>query len=436
MNQCLFGTEVFMRVLTVMSGVIISATGAWCLAYYRSAFSSIAFVLAIAMTLSGVFLIGAYLVSRKKSLPDTILIEGMLTLLFGFVTLNNEVTDTAMAMFFGAWLTTTGLIRFTQSLAVSRFDPKNWARILPLSILSSIFGFIMLMHSLISTLNQLTLVGSALILNGLSQLVYAMYMVRHDNLPQTELARERVEAKQAVAEAKRKERDELRRLTRSEREARKKELRDAAAALAENKKRLARIEKQKQKAAREALLEPTIQLTETQMAEIAGAMQQGDASLSDEASDEAATDLIKTQEVSLPQKTDEEPELQAVPETEAPVPVGPKTEEPVPIASAEPTSFAPEESVTQPEEEPEMSWESLIKEPAWQTPAFPHKPDITEILEREVKKPEPLPFTPLSLEELIAQEKEVPSRQADKKKEEEDQRFTEEFSWHWPPKTD
>lgn len=411
-----------MRVLTVMSGVIISATGACALAYYRSAFSSIAFILAIAMTLSAVFLIGAYLVSGKKRLPETVLVEGMLTLIFGFVTLNNEVTDTAMAMFFGAWLTAAGLIRFTQSLAVSRFDPKNWAKILPLSILSSIFGFIMMMHSLISTINQLTLVGSALILNGLSQLVYAMYMVRHDNLPQTEQARERVEAKQAAAEAKRKERDELRQLTRSEREIRKSELRDTAAAQAENKKRLAQIEKQKQKAAREALLDPTIQLTEMEMAEIAGAIQEDSASIPTVEPNDAMPEQAPAQEILLTPETAEWPKFQTAP----------KTEPPVPAAPTEPTSFVREEADGQPEE-PEMSWETLIKEPAWQTPAFPHKPDITEILEREVKKPEPLPFTPLSLEELIEQEKEIPAQRPGQIKEE-DQRFTEEFSWHWPPK--
>lgn len=390
-----------MKVLTVMSGVIISATGAWCLAYYRSAFSSIAFILAIAMILSALFLIGAYLVSGKKRLPETVLVEGMLTLLFGFVTLNNEVTDTAISMFFGAWLATAGLIRFTQGLAVSRFDPRNWAKILPLSILSAIFGFIMLMHSLVSATNQLTLVGGALILNGLSQLVYAMYMVRHENLPQVEQARERVEAKQAAAEAKRKERDELRQLTRSEREARKKELRDAAAAEAENRKRLDRIEKQKRKAAREALLDPTIQLSAADMAMIAGAATEAAAGTEEPVSE-------------LPEEFGSE--LPAEPE------------------EAASGLTAEDEAFLMAPQEPEISWETLTKEPAWQTPAFPQKPDITEILEREVKKPEPLPFTPLSLEELIEQENIIPAQRSEQQKIEEDQRFTEEFSWHWPPK--
>lgn len=258
-----------MRILTVMSGVIISATGAWCLAYYRSAFSSIAFVLAIAMILSAVFLIAAYIVSGKKRLPETVLVEGMITLLFGFVILNNEVPDTALAMFFGAWLAAAGSIRFTQSLAVSRIDPVNWAKVLPLSILSTVAGLIMLMHSLVSQANQLTLVGGAMMLNGLSQLVYSMYMVKPVAGPQAAQARARVEAKQAAAEARRQERDELRRLTRSEREAKLREIRLAAEADAASKKRLAKLEKERERAARSALLDPTVQLTEEEIALIA-----------------------------------------------------------------------------------------------------------------------------------------------------------------------
>lgn len=398
-----------MRVMTVMSGMIISATGAWCLAYYRSAFSSIAFVLAIAMTLSAVFLIGAYLVSGKKRLPETVLVEGMLTLMFGFVTLNNEVADTAISMFFGAWLATAGLIRFSQGLAVSRFDAKNWAKILPLSILSAIFGLIMLMHSLVASANQLTLVGGALILNGLSQLVYALYMVRHENLPQAEQAKRRVEAKQALAEAKRKERDELRQLSRSEREIRKRELRDAAAACAEEKKRQGKINKEKQRAAREALLDPTVQLSTEDMAMIAGAIRENEAPLPEETAEAMA---------------DPEPDRRS-----------PQTEDraPEPSPEPEPTSFVREEPLPE-SAEPILSWDNLPKEPAWETAAFPKKADITEILEREVKRPEAIPLTPLSLADLIEQEQEKETPRSDRRKEEEDRRFTEEFSWHWPPK--
>jgi hypothetical protein len=108
-----------------------------------------------------------------------------------------------------------------------------------------------------------------MMLNGLSQLVYSMYMIKPEAGPQAAQARARVEAKQAATEARRQERDELRRLTRSEREAKLREIRMAAEADAAGKKRLAKLEKERERAARAALLDPTIQLTEEEIALIA-----------------------------------------------------------------------------------------------------------------------------------------------------------------------
>lgn len=415
-----------MRILTVMSGVVLSATGAGCLAYYSNAFSSIAFVLGLVMIVSGIFLIGAFLLSSKNRLPDTVLVEGMMTLIFGFVILNNEVTDTVISMFFGAWLAVSGIIRFSQSLSVSRFDPKNWHKIMPLGIISAIFGFIMLMHSLISTWNQLTLVGLTFILNGFSQLVYTMYMVKHETLPQTEQARVRVEAKQKIAEEKRKERDILRSLGKDEREVKKIEIKCAQEAEAFAKKKASKEQKEKEKLDREVLLASTIGLSREEEAAIIEAAEQartpidvqGNESLSKEGKPVVTTDFITKQE---------------------------RMDEPI------------------------ISWDSLSKEPAWEKALLqddevskenkpvrnimsfpdeevsfvrPNKVDITEILEKEVDMPETTSFTPLILEDLLEEkeEEETPEKskrkqkESKEKEEEKEKRFTEEFSWDWPAK--
>lgn len=412
-----------MRILTVMSGVVLSATGAGCLAYYSSAFSSIAFVLGLVMIISATFLIGAFLLSAKNRLPDTVLVEGMMTLIFGFVILNNEVTDTVISMFFGAWLAVSGIIRFSQSLSVSRFDPKNWHKIMPLGIISAIFGFIMLMHSLVSAWNQLTLVGLTFILNGFSQLIYAMYMVKHETLPQAEQARVRVEAKQKIAEEKRKQRDSLRSLGKKEREAKKIEIKQAQDLAALAKKKAVKEKKEKEKIKREALLATTIGLTQEEEIAIIDAEQQADEPIDMEVN-ESINNAVKPS-----------PAPEAVPEPESEVAQG-STVEPV------------------------ISWESLSKEPAWEkailqsdTPeedkqvhnvmsfseeeinfVRPKKPDITEILEKEVTMPETTSFKPLVLEELIEDEQLKKPESNPKEEEEKEKRFTEEFSWDWPIK--
>ena len=432
-----------MRILTVMSGVVLSATGAWCLAYYRSAFSSIAFVLGLAMIISASFLLAAYLFSGKKRLPETILVEGIVTLIFGFVTLNNEVTDTVLSLFFGAWLAVAGTIRFSQSLAVSRFDAKNWPKVLPMGVISAIVGFIMLMRSLVSSSNQLALVGAAFILNGVSQLVYAMYMVRHEKHPQAEQAKERVEAKQAAAEAKRAERDQLRSLGRKEREAKKKELRELKKAEALEKKREAARQKIKEREERESLLEPTIQLSEeeTRQIALASAAQAIEESLN-EAKLESQAEAAHYLEVPEDEYNEEDALLEQVDaESQPPVEVALDQdnfyeimkEYEMPVQASSENSFSEKEpeprfKAETKKEEPVLSWESIQKEPAWD------KPDITEVLESEIKVPESLPFKPLTLEELIETEVfEVPEEEV-KKEEELEKRFTEEFSWHWPPK--
>ena len=395
-----------MRILTVMSGVVLSATGAGCLAYYSSTFSSIAFVLGVVMIISAIFLLGAFLLSAKNRLPDTVLVEGMMTLIFGFVILNNEVTDTVISLFFGAWLSVSGIIRFSQSLSVSRFDPKNWHKIMPLGIISAIFGFIMLMHSLISTWNQLTLVGITFMLNGFSQLIYAMYMVRHETLPQTEQARKRVEAKQRLAEEKRKERNNLRSLGKKEREKRKEELREAQRIAAAEKNKALKEQKEKEKMDREALLESTIRLTQEEEQSI----DETTTEKNNPADWETTTNQKKEINIPPPQKEEEQEQEQE--------------QDKQSVLTEEPT---PEQA------EPVISWDSLSKEPAWEH-SVRQKPDIVEILEKEVKKPEPTSFTPLVLEELIEEDDPKNREESEKAKKETDKRFTEEFSWDWPLK--
>lgn len=430
-----------MRILTVMSGVVLSATGAWCLAYYRSAFSSIAFVLGLAMIVSAIFLIAAYLVSGRKRLPETVLVEGIMTLIFGFVILNNEVTDTVLAMFFGSWLAVAGIIRFSQSLAVSRFDPKNWPKVLPMGLLNGTVGFIMLMHSLVSESNQLALVGAAFIMNGLSQLIYAMYMVKHEDHPKAAQAKERVEAKQAIAEAKRKERDELRSLGRKEREARKKELRELSKAEADAKKREAKQQKAREMEKRDSLLEQTIQLSEQetrQIAQMAGALavhEPQEAPAPNEQEETAHYVVVPenkfTQEDALLEQFDSEPQLagEVIPEQEQAASIMEEYEIQTPAGKDE-RFFETEAKPDLKEEKEEIviSWETLRKEPAWE------KPDITEVLKSEIKTPEPLPLKPLTLEELIEENTVEAPEEEPKKEDELEKRFTEEFSWHWPPK--
>ncbi|MBQ1476232.1 MAG: DUF308 domain-containing protein, partial [Firmicutes bacterium] len=156
-----------MRILTVISGMLLAIAGAFTFAFYSNAFTGLAFILGLVMLISGLCILGAYILSGKVGrLPDTVLVEGMVTTLFGFAVLNNEVMDAMVTLFFGTWMTLSGVTRISQSFAVSRYRPKDWAKIMPLALAGTILGVIMLMPSLTNYMNPMFLVGAAFIVNG------------------------------------------------------------------------------------------------------------------------------------------------------------------------------------------------------------------------------------------------------------------------------
>ena len=248
-----------MRLLTVLSGTIICLSGVFCFAVYINPFSDVAFLIGLVMMLAGVMLTISYLISGRgdKRLTDTALVEGLVTLLYGFAVINDQVKDNILIMFFGTWLTLCGITRISQSLYISRFNRKHWARVMPLGIVAGMLGIVMMMPSLISSIMPLMLVGGAFVVNGLSMLVYAMFMRRKDaDTTRTELsARERAEARRQLKKAEKEEKKALRALSSEERAAAKAKKQEEKQLLIDSKKaeKAARKEARKEEKTAEAV---------------------------------------------------------------------------------------------------------------------------------------------------------------------------------------
>ncbi|MBQ4004394.1 MAG: DUF308 domain-containing protein, partial [Firmicutes bacterium] len=258
-----------MRILTVISGMLLAIAGAFTFAFYSNAFTGLAFILGLVMLISGLCILGAYILSGKVGrLPDTVLVEGMVTTLFGFAVLNNEVMDAMVTLFFGTWMTLSGVTRISQSFAVSRYRPKDWAKIMPLALAGTILGVIMLMPSLTNYMNPMFLVGAAFIVNGFSQLIYSMYMRKHELTDREIEAQERAEARKVAKAEERKQRNASRSTSWHEREEQRDEQRR------QEKRRLAEQraakmqELQERRAARRPAAEATMQFTPEEVAEI------------------------------------------------------------------------------------------------------------------------------------------------------------------------
>ncbi len=208
-----------MRILTVIAGIIYVVTGALCFVFISYSFASLAFPAGALMVLAGACIAGAYIASGKKNrLTDTVLVEGLVDMMFGFAVLNNQVSDAMLSMFFGSFTCIAGATRLSQALDVSRYRPSDWARVMPLSIITAIMGVVMMMPRLGLATPTMIMVGAAFIVNGFSMLVYSMYMEKRTATQKEEEARARTMAKKADAENKKRQRNRLRRLTKEERD--------------------------------------------------------------------------------------------------------------------------------------------------------------------------------------------------------------------------
>ena len=261
-----------MRLLVLISGILISGAGAFCFAFYTSTFYDVAFLVGMVMLISGICNTVAYLVSGRGSrrLTETTLVEGLVTLLYGFAVLSNQVTDSMLTMFFGTWLTLCGVTRFSQSLYISRFNPRDWSKVVPLSFISTMLGIVMMLPWLVASVMPLMLIGGAFLLDGLSMITYAMYMKdsSQDMAVGEARAKARAEARKEEHEAKLAERERLRNLSKEEREKEEKRRRKAERAEEKNKAAARAAARAALREAVRPVEERTIRLEEKEVQEI------------------------------------------------------------------------------------------------------------------------------------------------------------------------
>ena len=435
-----------MRILTTIAGVIICATGAFCFAVYSNPFSDVAFVVGVVMMIAGILHGAAYLVSGRgqNRLTDTALVEGLVTFFYGFAVLNNQVTDEVLTLFFGTWLTLCGVTRISQSFYVSRFNPKDWAKIMPLALVTTMLGVIMMMPSLLSAVMPLMLVGGAFIVDGFSILIYAMFMRRKDaDKGKAELeARQRAEAKKQLEKTKREQRDKLRSLSKQERdEAQAKILADQRAyELAKKEEKLA-----KRRARREAVTAQagakTIQLSKEEVEEIiAGAP--ADQLAEDGKAADAAAPAVQAEEALSPAVADLANTVKAAAELQDAAKVSFKAPEAIPsIKMSDPPAAkvkkaqAAEEikltamNLEEIETKNQVEFDKVqLDEP--KLASADEKVDRDEVLRKisevNIPRAETVDYTPLDLDELVPVEADKPAP----KKEEKDL-FTKILKLKW-----
>ena len=165
-----------MKGLTIVSGIIMIAAGAFCFINPGQTFMTIAFVLGTVMALCGIIHVLAYVIGRtphgKGDNNGWILIDALLTLLLGILVLLNQLTvDMAIPMVFGMWVLVSGLLRLE---AASRIDrqrkPGNFKATLITVVITVVMGLLGFINPFVTYVSIIPILGFFMLIQGINSI--------------------------------------------------------------------------------------------------------------------------------------------------------------------------------------------------------------------------------------------------------------------------
>lgn len=165
-----------MKGLTIVSGIIMIAAGAFCFINPGQTFMTMAFVIGTVMALCGIIHVLAYVIGRtphgKGDNNGWILIDALLTLLLGILVLCNQLTvDMAIPMVFGMWVLVSGLLRLE---AASRIDrqrkPGNFKAALITGIITVVMGLLGFINPFVTYVSIIPILGFFMLIQGINSI--------------------------------------------------------------------------------------------------------------------------------------------------------------------------------------------------------------------------------------------------------------------------
>lgn len=171
-----------MRILTIISGILMILTAAFCFMNPGQTFLVLAFVIGLVMVINGIIHTLAYLIGRglhnKGDNNGWILTEALITLVLGILILCNQlVVDAAIPMVFGIWVVVSGILRIEASTHINK-DKKitNFRTTLITGILTVVVGVFGFINPMMGWLSTAILLGMFMLMQGINVLELGINM--------------------------------------------------------------------------------------------------------------------------------------------------------------------------------------------------------------------------------------------------------------------
>ncbi|MDO5414780.1 MAG: DUF308 domain-containing protein [Bacillota bacterium] len=171
-----------MRILTILSGILMILTGAFCFMNPGQTFLVLAFIIGLVMVINGIIHTLAYLIGRglhnKGDNNGWILTEALITLVLGILILCNQlVVDAAIPMVFGIWVVVSGILRIEASTHINKDKKKsNFRTTLITGILTVFIGVFGFINPMIGWLSTAILLGMFMLMQGINVLELGINM--------------------------------------------------------------------------------------------------------------------------------------------------------------------------------------------------------------------------------------------------------------------
>ena len=169
-----------MRLLTIVSGGMLIMTSLFCYANPGETFLALAFVLGLAMILTGLVQVAAYWWGRDSRRDNNgwIFAEALMTVILGVLVITSLIAaDAAIPMVFGLWVIFSGALRI---VVATMIDPKSkkknffWTMATGLiCILTGLYAFI---NPLIANVSIAVLLGILFMIQGVCTMELGIHM--------------------------------------------------------------------------------------------------------------------------------------------------------------------------------------------------------------------------------------------------------------------
>ncbi len=160
--------HVFLRLLSVLSGVLLIVSGALCILRPGAALPALSTLLGVSMLVSGILgVVGFALCGDAVHGACYLLLDGVLTvLLSALVLLNRLFPPLALAALFSLWMLFLGVSRFVRSLELRRAGVRGWGWFTAMGAASVLGGFVTMASPFTSLFPRSFTAGAVFALEG------------------------------------------------------------------------------------------------------------------------------------------------------------------------------------------------------------------------------------------------------------------------------